>query len=102
MSCGEALASPQRQQSAPFDAKILFDAREQCSVLLKRDPAVNDAPVGNPTVDVLPSLLLEFRLLAHLRENAHVGLKVTHHARVRVARDTGGDGAGAKSVPPLS
>src|SRR5205823_6838890 len=71
--------TPQRQQRAAFDAVILFDARKQGFILLQRFLAGDDAPVRYPAVDVLPDLLVEFRLVAHLLEHRHIGLDAAHY-----------------------
>ena len=56
--------APQRQQCAALDAEIMFDPRKQRLVLSQRFLAGDDAPVRYPSVDVLPDLLVEFRLVA--------------------------------------
>ena len=93
--------APQRQQRAALDAKILLDPREQRLVLLQRLAAVDDAPVRDAAVDVLPDLLVEFRLLLHLPEHAHVGLDAAHHPRPGRVRNAFCQGARAKIVAPL-
>ena len=95
------LDAPQRQQRAALDAKILFDPGEQRVVLAQRFLAGGDAPVRGAAVDVLPDLLVEFRLLRHLLEHGHVGLDAAHHAGVGRVRNALCQGAGAKTVAPL-
>ena len=95
------LHAPQRQQRAALDAKILFDPREQRLVLPQRLLAIDDAPVGDAAVDVLPDLLVELRLPLHLFEHGHVRLDAAHHAGVGRIRDAFGQRAGAKRVAPL-
>src|SRR5207253_3077035 len=80
--------------------KILLDAREQRLVLLQGFTAVDDAPVRDAAVDVLPDLLVEFRLLLHLPEYAHVGLDAAHHPGPGRIRNTFCKGARAKIVAP--
>ena len=92
--------APQRQQCAALDAKILLDAREQRVVLLQGFAAVDDAPVRSAAVDVLPDLLVEFRLLLHLPEHAHVGLDAAHHPRPGRVRNAFCERARAKIVAP--
>jgi hypothetical protein len=74
----------------------MFDAREQSTVMTQRFLASVDAPVGHAAVDVLPELFLELRLVAHLREHAHVGFDPAHHTRIRGAGHAFGDGFGAE------
>ena len=73
-----ALDAPEREQRAALDAEVLFDAREQRFVLFQRELAVNDAPVGDAAIDVLPGGLGELRLGLHFPEDAHVGLDPRH------------------------
>ena len=75
--------APQRQQRAALDAEILFDPRKQRFILPQRFLAGDDAPVRDAAIDVLPDLLVEFRLLLHLLEHGHVRLDVAHHAVYR-------------------
>ena len=93
--------APQRQQRAALDAKILLDPGEQRLVLPQRFAAVDDAPVRGAAVDVLPDLLVEFRLLLHLPEHAHVGLDAAHHPGPGRIRNAFCQRAGAKIVAPL-
>ena len=93
--------APQRQQRAALDAEILFDPREQRLVLPQRFLAGDDAPVRDAAVDVLPDLLVEFRLLLHLLEHGHVRLDAAHHAGLGRLRNALGQRAGAKAVAPL-
>ena len=95
------LDAPQRQQRAALDAEILFDPREQRLVLSQRFLAGDDAPVRDAAVDVLPDLLVEFRLLLHLLEHGHVGLDAAHHAGLGRVRNALCQRAGAKTVAPL-
>ena len=95
------LDAPQRQQRAALDAKILLDPREQRLVLPQRFLAGGDAPVRGAAIDVLPDLLVEFRLLLHLPEHGHVGLDAAHHAGVGRIRNALCQRAGAKIVAPL-
>ena len=92
--------APQRQQRAALDAKILLDPREQRLVLLQRFAAVDDAPVRGAAIDVLPDLLVEFRLLLHLPEHAHVGLDAAHHPGPGRVRNAFCQCARAKIVAP--
>ena len=93
--------APQRQQRAALDAEILLDPREHRLVLPQRLLAGDDAPVRDAAVDVLPDLLVEFRLIPHLLEHGHVGLDVAHHAGPGRLRDAFRQRARAKSVAPL-
>ena len=77
-----ALDTPQRQQRAALDAEVPLDAGEQRAMLAQRFLSRADAPVRDATIDVLPEFFLELRLVAHLREHAHVGLDPAHHVRV--------------------
>ena len=92
--------APQRQQGAALDTEILFDAREQRLVFLQRLLAGDDAPVRGAAVDVLPDLLVEFRLLLHLPEHAHVGLDAAHHPGPGRIGNALGQRACAKTVAP--
>src|SRR6185312_1039320 len=96
------LHAPQREQRAALDAKILLDPRKQRLVVLQRDLAVDDAPVGNAAIDVLPGLLGELRLAPDLLEYAHVGLDPSHGAVPGRFRDAFGERAAAESIPPLA
>ena len=94
------LDAPQRQQGAALDAEILFDPREQRFVLLQRRLAVDDAPVGHATIDVLPGLLGELRLARELLEHAGVGLHVRHRPVPTRLRNALGKRAGMKMLAP--
>ena len=93
--------TPQRQQRAALDAEILLDPRKQRLVLLQRFLAGDDAPVRDAAIDVLPDLLVEFRLLLHLLEHGHVRLDAAHHAGPGRVRDALGQRPRAKAVAPL-
>ena len=93
--------APEREQRAALDAEILLDAIEQRRIPLQCHLAVDDAPVGNATVDVLPDLLGELGLIADLLEHAHVRLDVAHRPVPGCFRNAFGECAVAKAVAPL-
>ena len=95
------LDPPQSQQRTALDAEIALDACEQRLVVFQRDLAVDDAPVGDAAVDVLPDLLMEFGLVAHLLEHAHVGFDPRHRALPGRGRDALGHCACAKTLTPF-
>ena len=60
-----------------------------------------DAPVGDAAIEVLPELLVEFRLVAQLLVDAGVGLEAAHDARIGRGRDALGERARAEAFDPL-
>jgi hypothetical protein len=85
------LDAPQPEDHGAPDAKILLDAREQGAEFPQAFLAGLDAPVGDTAVDVLPELLVELRLAAHLLEDGQVRLQVAEHPiKGRVGNALGG------------
>ena len=76
------LDSPEAEHDRGRDPEFLLDPRQERRVLLQHLLAGDDAPVGDATVEVLPELLTELRLVAKLVEHTHVGLEPVRHAGV--------------------
>ena len=95
------LHAPQAEQRHRRDAIIFLDAREQRREFLGAFLAEGDAPFRDAAVEILPELLVEFRLRALQREHAHVGLEAAHHAVIGRVRYAARLGAGAEALDPL-
>src|SRR5262249_2894563 len=95
------LDAPEREQGTTLDPEIPLDPIEQRYVGLQRLLAVDDAPIGNAPVDVLPDLFIELRLVVDLLEHGHVGLDTAHGAAPGRLRYALCKGARAKIVAPL-
>src|ERR1700727_3858798 len=95
------MSRPQSRRGAALDAEVWLYPGEQRLVFPERRAAVDDAPVRDPAIDILPEFFVELRLVSEFPEDGHIRLDAAHHPRPGRFGNTLRQCVGAKPVAPL-
>jgi hypothetical protein len=95
------LDAPHTEHERALHAEILLDAGEKRRELFRLFLPRGDLPFRTGAVEILPKLLVKFRLVAQRREPGRVGLQSLHDARVRLYGDAARDGLRFECRDPL-
>jgi hypothetical protein len=95
------LDAPDAEHDRALDTEVLLDAAEERLVFLCLFLAGDDAPVRDPTIEVLPELLVELGLIVDRLEAGFVRAQAVHGTVVCFGADAAGERLGAETRNPF-